>query len=75
MMSLKAIRRVVALSAPVFIIACHNTTSKSFTAAKPTCVKEVVIAAKAPPAIGPYSHAIKAQGMVYVSGIILSPYQ
>lgn len=32
--------------------------------------KEIVHCAEAPAAIGPYSHAVKANGMVYVSGAI-----
>eukprot|EP01039_Chlorochromonas_danica_P001779 gene1779-1944_t len=32
--------------------------------------KEIITCAEAPPAIGPYSHAVKAGGMLYVSGCI-----
>ena len=33
-------------------------------------MKDLVLAAKAPQPIGPYSHAIKANGMLFVSGQI-----
>ncbi|CAF2153827.1 unnamed protein product [Brassica napus] len=35
-----------------------------------TCKKEVVSTDKAPPAVGPYSQAIKANGFVFVSGVL-----
>ncbi|KAF3532724.1 hypothetical protein DY000_02042257 [Brassica cretica] len=34
------------------------------------CKKEVVSTDKAPPAVGPYSQAIKANGFVFVSGVL-----
>eukprot|EP01032_Pedospumella_encystans_P021918 gene21918-24853_t len=32
--------------------------------------REAIVCPTAPPAIGPYSHAVKAGGMIYVSGCV-----
>ncbi|KAL0814517.1 hypothetical protein Bca101_070960 [Brassica carinata] len=46
-------------------ILASNTSSISITRKK-----EVVSTDKAPPAVGPYSQAIKANGFVFVSGVL-----
>lgn len=50
-----------------------NLPLPAFTAASvPPAAREVVSTEKAPGAVGPYSQAIKANGMVFISGQVVS---
>ncbi|CAN8258667.1 unnamed protein product [Cochlearia groenlandica] len=62
--------------AGVSLLRMSSSTSPPFAslsvsaAASVTCVKEVVATEKAPAALGPYSQAIKANNLVFVSGVL-----
>lgn len=60
-----------ARSVSCLTIRSRPVTSRRFTMATRASAREVVSTDQAPGAVGPYSQAIKAGGMVYVSGQVV----